>query len=108
MRRLKARPTALLAVLLLSVGACRPEPEELPEPAPELESPRRGGQAVFASLSDISGVNELVASGTNFSGDILQKLFLPFYKSSPTTKTILRPSRRHSPRAMNSRTIASS
>ncbi len=91
MRRAKALPISVIALSLLGLGACRPEPERKAEPPANTQTAQRGGQAVFAYLSDINGVNELIASGTLFSSDVLQKLFLPLlreqsdYRDHPPT-----------------------
>ena len=83
MRRTKALSTAVLVLSVLGLSACRPEPDQDSEPVVESRTPRKGGQAVFASLSDIDGFNELVASGTQFSSDVLQKLFLQLLQEQP-------------------------
>lgn len=72
MMRPRTAPLALLLFALVACGGPRPAP-----PAATTEGPpRRGGEATAATIADLSGVNELTATGTAFTSDVLSQLFL--------------------------------
>lgn len=70
-------PVRAFAVALCALAlGCRPGSAPTP-------TGKAGGTAVFASLSDLDTVNELLGAGTNFSGDVLHQLFLPLLQEQP-------------------------
>ncbi|HEX6201893.1 MAG TPA: ABC transporter substrate-binding protein [Thermoanaerobaculia bacterium] len=84
------RPLAALAAgtfavaILASAAACRGEREA---PAAETVEPRRGGQVVIGSSSDINGINELVVPLTSMNNDLMRQLFLPLVEERPDDGT---------------------
>jgi len=75
-RTFPAVALALVAALACGATGCGPG-----TPGPPSEP--QGGTAVFATLSDLDTVNELLGAGTNFSSDILQRVFLPLLREQP-------------------------
>ncbi len=71
---LRAAALAALAGLAL---ACSPDRPATPAAA------GRGATAVGATISDLSGVNELVASDISFTTDVLDQLFLGLLTEQP-------------------------
>lgn len=72
--------SAALALLALLGGACsRPEPAA----APTALEPRRGGEAIAATIADLGGVNELVSGRIGFTNDVLDQLFLQLLREQP-------------------------
>lgn len=78
-RALLAAP-APLALAALLCGACGP-PAAAPEPA--ASQPRRGGEAIAATIADLGGVNELVSGRIGFTNDVLDQLFLQLLREQP-------------------------
>lgn len=78
------RPLAALAAAVLAVAggaACRGERQ--PPAGAEAAEPRRGGQVVIGSSSDINGVNELIVPLTATTNDLMRQLFLPLVEERP-------------------------
>jgi peptide/nickel transport system substrate-binding protein len=75
----RAAPAAI-ALLALAAIACGPSP---PTAAPEPGPPRRGGEAIAATIADLGGVNELVSGRIGFTNDVLDQLFLQLLREQP-------------------------
>jgi len=72
--------SAALALAALLAGACgRPAAE----PAAPASEPRRGGEAIAATIADLGGVNELVSGRIGFTNDVLDQLFLQLLREQP-------------------------
>jgi len=73
---------ASVPILLLLVAAgltgCRPE-------APAAAGGERGATVVIATSTDIDGINELTASQTQFSRDLLGRMFLHLFAEQPVS-----------------------
>jgi len=74
MMRSRVLPLAALSLagVLAACGAPRPDAAADAPDGP----PRRGGEMTAATIADLSGLNELTATGTAFTGDLLSQLFL--------------------------------
>jgi peptide/nickel transport system substrate-binding protein len=80
-RRLAA---VVVAALAAGAAACA---GERATPAADAE-PRRGGQVVIGSSSDIAGINEVVVPLSAFNGEIVRQLFLPLVDEMPDYETV--------------------
>ncbi len=80
--------TGLPVLLVLAVAACgRDEPAR--EAAHASEEPRRGGQVVIGSSTDIAGLNEAILPSSLITTDVVRRLFLPLVDERPDYKTIV-------------------
>lgn len=86
---LRRRLAALAAAALVAgAAACGGE-----DPAPAAgagadSQPRRGGQVVIGSSSDIAGVNEVVVPLTSITTELVRQLFLPLVEEMPDYETL--------------------
>jgi peptide/nickel transport system substrate-binding protein len=78
------------AVLLLAVAAAAcggGEPErQAAGTAPE--GPRRGGQAVVGTSTDIAGINEVIVPSSLINSEVVRRLFLPLVDEQPDFKSL--------------------
>lgn len=85
---------SLLSVLLLVMSAAcgggEPTADNGTEPtaAEPASEPRSGGQAVVGSSTDMGGVNEVVASTSLITTEVIRRMFLPLVEEQPDFKTI--------------------
>jgi len=74
MTRPRTLPSAVL-FLAVALAACGGRETSAPRQA-AAGPPQRGGEMTAATISDLSGVNELTATGTTFDADVLAQLFV--------------------------------
>lgn len=75
-----------VAAALATAGACGGERPTIDGDAGA--EPRRGGQVVIGSSSDISGVNEVVVPMTAITTEVVRQLFLPLLEERPDYRTL--------------------
>lgn len=73
--RTPALATTLL-VALVAMACGRPDANRQGDESAESDAPRRGGEATVGTLVDIKGINELTATPTAFTSDVIGQLFL--------------------------------
>jgi len=81
---LPAQPqaAAILIAVLLAAGLAGCRPEAVPSAA---GASGRDSTVVIATSTDIDGVNELTASQTQFSRDLLARMFLHLFEEQPAS-----------------------
>jgi peptide/nickel transport system substrate-binding protein len=83
----RALAALALAAFALLPGCAR---DSVPGDAtsPATAEPRRGGQVVVATASDMAGVNELVVPLTYINAEVVRQLFLPLVDEAPDWETL--------------------
>lgn len=84
------RRLAALAAAALVAGAAGCGGRE-PTPAADADAdarPRRGGQVVIGSSSDIAGINEVVVPMSSTNSEIVRQLFLTLVEEMPDYETV--------------------